>query len=127
MQDVNFTWPQGEDMYISLRYKEGNNKSTAKPVDLAGGYTALMSLAASNAPQTPLVTLSSDTGEIVLSTGVSEPNIRVRLDKSHTVSATPPGTYLYDLFLTNATGDTIKVVEGSIKVKRSITQTVVID
>lgn len=124
MQDVNFTWPQGEDMTISLRYKEGPSQSKAVAVDLAGGFTARMSLANPNVPQTPLLTLTSQGGDILLSSGVNEPNIKVRLDKNHTLSGgvLPPGSYVYDLFLRNELGDQVKVVEGTINIKRSITQ-----
>lgn len=124
MQDVNFTWQQGEDMTISLRYKEGPSQTKAVPVDLANGFTARMSLANPNTPQTPLLTLTSESGDILLFTGINEPNIKVRLDKSHTLTGgvLPVGSYVYDLFIRNSVGDQIKVVEGTINVKRSITQ-----
>lgn len=124
MQDVNFTWPQGEDMFISLRYKEGPTAARALPVDLANGYTAQMSLANSNSPLTPVQTYTSALGDILLYQGINEPNIKVRLPRAHTLTGgtLTPGSYLYDIFLRNDNGDQIKVVEGTINVKRSITQ-----
>jgi len=111
-------------MTILLRYKEGPSPTQALPVNLASGYSARMSIAATNTPTTPLLTLTSEGGNILLFTGVNEPNIEIRLNKSHTLAGgvTPPGSYVYDLFLRNSSGEQIKVVEGTINVKRSITQ-----
>lgn len=110
-------------MFISLRYKEGPSLSRALPVDLANGYSARMSLANPNTPQTPLLTLTSEDGDILLFSGIDEPNIRVRLDKDLTLDGTLAiGPYAYDLFIRNSSGDQIKVVEGTIHIKRSITQ-----
>lgn len=108
-------------MYLSFRYKEGPTQAKAVPVNLASGYSARMSIASANSP-TPLVTLSSDDGGILLFTGINEPNIKVRLDKDLTFDELPVGGYVYDLFIQNNSGDTKKVVEGSINVKRSITR-----
>ena len=112
-------------MYLSFRYKEGPTQAKAVPVNLASGYSAQMSLANPNSPGTPLVTLTSNEGGgIMLFTGVNEPNIKVKLNKSLTLSggSLPPGSYVYDLFVRNSSGDQIKVVEGTINVRRSVTQ-----
>lgn len=125
MQDVNFNWQQGEDTYLNFRFKEGPSKSKAMPVNLASGYTAKLTLANPNSPTTPLVVCSTENGDILLFTGINEPNIKVKLRKEHTLPPNgllPVGSYVYDLFVRNTgTGDQIKVVEGTINVRRSIT------
>lgn len=125
MQDINFTWPQGEDLYIDLRYKEGPSQSKAVAVNLASGYSAQMSIASPAAPTNIPLTLASG-GAIALSTGVNEPNIRIDLNRSHTLTGgvfAAGGAFVYDLFLRNdTTGDQIKVMEGTINVRKSVTQ-----
>ena len=122
MQDVNFTWPQGEDMTIELRYKEGPTPAKSLPVNLSG-YSASMALVNPGSPQTPLVTLGTVTGEIVLSEGV--PNIVIRLARALTNTPLTPGAYSYDLFIRNdnmgSGGTAVKIMEGTINVRRSIT------
>ena len=125
MQDTNFTWPQGEDMVVELRYREGKTASQALPVNLAGGYTARMSIVNPSAPDTILKTLSTEPdGGITLLSGTSGPNIVVRLDRSLTLSGplVPPVSYVYDFFLRNSAGEQVKILEGAITVRRSVTQ-----
>lgn len=127
MQDVNFTWPQGEDLIIELRYKEGPNQNRAVPVDLTGGYTARMTIANPGSPQTPLLVLDStpEFGGIVLLSGNNEPNIRITLSRTHTLSGGPfaaGGGFGYDLFLRNSQNVQVKILEGIINVRRSYTQ-----
>lgn len=125
MQDTNFTWPQGEDMVIELRYREGPDPKNALPVNLASGYSAKMGIASSTAPTVPLTTLSTETGEIQLLSGTSGPNIVVRLDRSLTLSGgvlVSPMAYVYDLFLRNSAGEQVKIMEGVLNVRRSVTQ-----
>jgi len=125
MQDTNFTWPQGEDMVVELRYREGPTASKALPVNLASGYSAQLSIANPATPSSPIVTLSTATGEIQLLSGVSGPNIVVRLDRSLTLGGGPlasPISYVYDLFLRNSADEQVKILEGVISVKRSVTQ-----
>lgn len=123
MQDTNFTWPQGEDMVVELRYKEGPTVASSLPVNLASGYTARMDIATPAAPSTILATLDAD--DIDLSSGVAGPNIVVRLNRSLTLSGgalVSPGSYLYDLFLRNTvTDEQVKILEGVIHVKKSVT------
>lgn len=126
MQDTNFTWPQGEDMVVELRYREGPTSAAALPVNLAAGYSAQMSIAAPNAPQTALTTLSTEDGEIELLSGADGPNIVVRLNRSLTLAGgalVPPTSYVYDFFLRNTTtGVQVKILEGTIHVRGSVTQ-----
>lgn len=124
MQDINFTWPQGEDLYIDLRYKEGPNTKSSVAVDLRNGYSAKMGIAAPGST-TPIFTASTDGGQIVLLSGNNEPNIRIRLDRSITLTGgfgAAGGSFAYDLFLRNGNGDQIKVIEGTIHIKKSVTQ-----
>ena len=126
MQDTNFTWPQGEDMVVELRYREGPTQSKALPANLASGYSAQMSIGNPATPSAPpLVTLSTANGSIQLGTGTAGPNIVVRIDRSHTLAGgllASPISYVYDLFLRNSAGEQVKILEGVINVRRSVTQ-----
>lgn len=125
MQDTNFTWPQGEDMVVELRYKEGPTIAKALPVNLAGGYSARMSIVNPSTPDTIAKTLSTETGEISLLAGTSGPNIVVRLDRSLTLAGgalVPPISYVYDFFLRNNANEQVKILEGTLHVRRSVTQ-----
>lgn len=123
MYSAKFVWPQGEDLRIQLRYKEGSG-SAAKAVNLSAGYAARMDLVLPSGGSV-LYTASTDNGSLVLGTAGDNPNISIVLPRALTL----PGGALentravaYDLFLRNtATDIQIRVLEGTISIDRSRT------
>lgn len=112
-------------MIIELLYKEGPTTAAAKPVNLVSGYEARMDIVNIASPSVPLATASSVAGGIALGNG-SGANITVTLNRDLTLDAGPfvlGGRFGYDLFLRNTTTNLqVKVLAGSISVKKSFTQ-----
>lgn len=127
-QAYDFDWPQGEDLVISLNYKEGDTANKALVVNLSSGYSARMDLVL---PSTRAVVLTANDGdEITLGNGLNkQPNVEIILPRSHTLPGSPMHTAMagsmslgYDLFIRNLTTDIqVKVLHGTIKIKRSNT------
>ena len=126
-QQVNFKWPQGEDLDINLIYKEGND-SSAPAVNLASGYQARMDivLPAGRVHQWT----GTDADAISLGTGANnQPNIVVWLPRSLVLDGgvlfpdlSTTTNFNYDLFLRNtATDKQIKVLTGQLQIERSNT------
>lgn len=131
-QVANFRWPQGEDLNIQLRYKEGDTTSSAVVVPLSEGYEARMDIVAPTTGNS-LLTLSSNTGEITLSNGSNGgPNIEVYAPRAATfypgavytyVTTQGAGALVYDLFLRNTqTNKQVKILRGTITLEKSNTQ-----
>ena len=145
-QQVNFKWPQGEDLEIALIYKEGESENSASAVNLSSGYEARMDIVLPGRP--PVVRWSGESAEddISLGTGVDkQANIVVWLPRSLLLPGTPgdpdadpvvlpgaPGVlfadlatttnFNYDLFLRNTgTNKQVKVLSGQIQIERSNT------
>jgi hypothetical protein len=125
-QQVNFKWPQGEDLEIALIYKEGNSETSASAVNLSSGYEARMDIVLPS-DKSVLVTLDD---EISLGTGANgNANVVVWLPRSLTLSGGTIFTNLatttnfnYDLFLRNtATDHQIKILKGQLQIERSNT------
>jgi hypothetical protein len=125
-QQVNFKWPQGEDLEIALIYKEGNSETSASAVNLSSGYEARMDIVLPS-DKSVLVTLDD---EISLGTGANgNANLVVWLPRSLTLSGGTIFTNLatttnfnYDLFLRNtATDHQIKILKGQLQIERSNT------
>jgi hypothetical protein len=125
-QQVNFKWPQGEDLEIALIYKEGNSETSAYAVNLSSGYEARMDIVLPS-DKSVLVTLDD---EISLGTGANgNANLVVWLPRSLTLSGGTIFTNLatttnfnYDLFLRNtATDHQIKILKGQLQIERSNT------
>jgi len=125
-QQVNFKWPQGEDLEIALIYKEGNTEYAASAVNLSSGYLARMDIVL---PATKAVLATFD-DEISLGTGDdSAANIVVWLPRTLVLSGGALYTNMntttnfnYDLFLRNtATDHQVKVLQGQIQIERSNT------
>jgi hypothetical protein len=125
-QQVNFVWPQGEDLGIRLVYKEGNAVKTARPVPLNSGYEVRMDIVVSETGEVKHTFLSSDHPGSLGSGGYGEANINIILPRSLNL----PGGLLYelgtglsyDLFLRNTQTDTqIKILRGHITIQESNT------
>lgn len=143
----NFTWQQGEDLIIKLKYKEGNTPETAAIVDLSTGYDLRMDVVASD-DKTRLYTFNTsaladvdpgagtvpdNTLEGTLSSGAGDtPNIEILVPRSLTLpggeiearmsGANPITSFFYDVFLRNTTsGRQQKILTGTITVERSHT------
>jgi hypothetical protein len=125
-QQVNFKWPQGEDLEIALIYKEGNSETSASAVNLSSGYEARMDIVLPS-DKSVLVTLDD---EISLGTGANgNANLVCWLPRSLTLSGGTIFTNLatttnfnYDLFLRNtATDHQIKILKGQLQIERSNT------
>lgn len=122
-QKVYFRWHQGADLRLSFLYKEG-----ATLLDLSSGYDARMDVFTLAAPNTPVVTCTTENGRIILSKG--RPNITVVLERALTLpgGAVHPliagnNTFGFDLFLRNTfTNHQAKVIRGSLKMEKSGTQ-----
>ena len=54
-------------------------------------------------------------------TDISGGKVKIALTAAQTAEL-KPGRYLYDLILTNSSGENIRVVEGEIMVKKSVTR-----
>lgn len=132
-QQVNFKWPQGEDLEIALIYKEGGSESSASAVNLSSGYVARMDIVLP-AGRVQLWTASTPDDAISLGTGANQaPNIVIWLPRSLVLPDLGPGpdgplytnlgtttNFNYDLFLRNTTSDhQIKVLTGQIQIERS--------
>lgn len=78
------------------------------------GYSASMEIITSE-EETLLLSLTTDNGKIVLggTNGTIQPLI-----SDQEMSALPRGLHLYDLYLTNAGGDVIPLLEGIFEVTR---------
>lgn len=147
MTTQNFTWGQGEDLDIQLKYKEGATAETAVIVDLSTGYELRMDVLASDTKER-LYTFNSasladvDPGtatepdnviEATLTSGAGDtPNIDITIPRSLTLpggtvyerfaGAPPLTTYLYDIFLRNTVTDKqAKILSGTITVEGSNT------
>lgn len=143
-QTHDLTWPQGEDLAISLIYKEGTTTLDAVVVDLSTGYELRMDIVTPDTKQrvytfntAPLDELTdgvSDTNiEGVLSSGAGgTPNINILVPRGVTLpggaiysklTTTPPTTFFnYDVFLRNvAANKQAKVLQGTIIVEESYT------
>lgn len=118
--NINVTWVQGQDLDLSMMYKEGATVDTAIPVDLSTGYTMRMDIVDSTG--TRLWTFNSDpaddqepddSSEATLSNAVGTSNIDIRVDRGLTlpggalftsITADPPVlTFFSDIFLRAAT------------------------
>lgn len=128
-QAINFDWPQGEDLKISLVYKEGSDTAKAVAVNLASGYSLKLSVFH---PTTRVVLYEdeSPSADISLSTGANkQPNIVVYLPRAVTLDGalhaalTSLSTFGYDMFLRNtATDKQVKILRGNLKIEKSGTQ-----
>lgn len=143
----NFTWGQGEDLVIKLKYKEGADAQTAVIVDLSTGYELRMDVVASD-DKARLYTFNSasiadvDPGagttpdttiEGFLTSGAGDtPNIEIKIPRSLTLpggeiharmtGASPITSFNYDVFLRNTAADTqAKILTGTITVEASNT------
>lgn len=128
-QQVNFKWPQGEDLEIALIYKEGGSENSASAVNLSSGYAARMDIVLP-AGRVQLWTATSPNDAISLGTGLDKnANIVIWLPRSLTLDGgelyANLGTttnFNYDLFLRNTTSDhQIKVITGQLQIERSNT------
>lgn len=120
-QQVNFNWPQGEDLSIQLAYKEGPAATSAKVLNLSTGYSLRMDIFL---PNEVLVSITSPENVLLKATS---PNIEILLDRELTL---PGGvieekfpaiqTFSYDVFLRNTVTDRqVKILRGNLKIERS--------
>lgn len=132
----NFTWHQGEDFVVDITYT-----ISGTPVDLTG-YSARMDIApvAGGTPAAPIFVLNSDDiagiewdvpgetdNEITLG---ADGKLLIKIGRDITLPTGPIGqklsasvnTFGYDLFLRDAAGMQQKLLQGAIKVEKSITQ-----
>lgn len=143
----NFTWGQGEDLSIVLKYKEGATADTATTIDLSTNYEVRMDIVASDDKQRLYIfnsaelvdvdpgagTIPDTTIEGVLTNGAGDsPNIEITVPRSLTLPGGPVEarmsgasgitTFLYDIFLRNtATNKQKKILTGTITVEKSNT------
>lgn len=142
----NWNWQEGEDLVMSLVYKEGP-EGEELPVNLSTGYILRMDIVKSDAPSQRLYTFNSD--EIVdvdPSTEGNQPETPVLdeavLSDDGTITITVPRALTlyggavanvwtgndplflnYDIFLRNTvTGLQSKILRGVITVERSYTK-----
>jgi hypothetical protein len=146
-QTANFVWPQGSDLPIEMRYKEGPDLDSAVVVDLSSGYTLRMDVVvpatkeriytfntAAIADVDPGAgTIPDNTLEGTLSSGAGgTPNISIQVPRSltlpggaiHTKMIAGQGTLVfgYDIFLRhNASNSQEKILRGTITIEESYT------
>lgn len=127
-----YTWPQGADLWIRLRYKEGTTAQNAVALDLSNGYAVRMDLVI---PGTKTVVYTFNSADIVDTDPVvpgdqgdtnkemylfvdTEPkgNIQIKIPRSLTLPGgaiyermydpdEPSSAFEFDLFLRNTVAD----------------------
>lgn len=142
-----FTWPQGADLEIQLKYKEGVDAQSAVLIDLSTDYDVRMDIVvpvtkeriytfnssalADVDPGAPVV--PDNTLEGVLTSGAGDtPNINITVPRSLTlpggevyakmIEAPPIITFNYDIFLrNNVTDKQAKILSGTVTIEASHT------
>lgn len=111
----NTTWDQGSVNYLQLTCKD----PSGNPINLSG-LTAKMQLRSLPDDPTAELTLSSANGDIVIQG--AQGIINVTASSALTVNVSP-GTYYYDLELTNpATNSVVRVIQGQIIMSAEVTR-----
>ena len=126
-QQVNFKWPQGEDLEIALIYKEGNSEASASAVNLSSGYAARMDIVL---PAGRVVQWTAETPSAAISLGTGankQPNLVIWLPRALTLTGgalfddlSTTTNFNYDIFIRNlGTDRQVKVLTGQINIERS--------
>lgn len=89
------------------------------PVDLTGVAARMQVRATADAPDPPVVDITSASGKIVL--GGSAGTVRLIVDASVTAALTP-GDYVYDVVFTWPGGTVQKFMRGSVEVLAGVTR-----
>jgi hypothetical protein len=146
-QTANFVWPQGSDLPIEMRYKEGPDLDSAVAIDLTSGYSLRMDVVVPSTKERVYTfnteaiadvdpgagTVPDNTVEGTLTSGADgTPNISIQVPRSltlpggaiHSKMIASPGTLVfgYDVFLRNtASNQQDKILRGTITIEESYT------
>ncbi len=109
----NIVCPQGTTLPVQLTYSENDT-----PVDLFG-YTARMQVREKYASATPVLTLTTENGGIILGGVAGTINI---LASATATAALVAKEYVYDLELVSASSIVSRIIEGKFIVTPEVTR-----
>lgn len=139
---LNMTWQQGEDLVVSMVYKEGVDEATTSPVNLTG-FSVRMDI--KNASGVRLYTFNSQSiadvdpiasgdqpDSVTEATLTSLGQINISVSRTLTLppsgpfyqqlsAPTPQNVFDYDIFLRNTQGLQTKILKGQITLEKSVT------
>ena len=110
---VNFNAPQGSTFTRTLVYKVDS-----VAVDLTG-YSARMQVRKSVTDSSTLLSLSTDTGEIVITGSTGTITITINATSMSSISA---GNWVYDLEIVSSGGVVTRLIEGRFIVTPEVTR-----
>lgn len=140
--ELDVTWQQGEDLVISMVYKEGVTEATTVPVNLSG-FSVRMDvrndaglklytfnshslqdwdpLTAGDQPDPTTEAILNESGEIKITVSRALTLPPTGPFYQQLASPTPKSVFDYDIFLRNTQNLQTKILRGKITLEKSVT------